>query len=630
MIIGQNNRGAPRQATVVETMEPRRLMSIVPVSGEVLVNTGHTDNSQTIVGLQRSVAADRHGNHVVVFQNLSGTQRIVAQRYDSSGNPVGGNVLVNATGGSAEVAMAADGTFVVSWADYDDIYFQRFDAGGTRVGGTVRANTYTSGSQNMHSLALFGDGRVVATWVSAGQDGSGQGVYAQQFGPSNAKVGGEFRVNNVTAYDQNQTSIAADDTDGDFVITWESVVAPATSTSAAKKGIFGQRFDAAGGEAGGEFRVDDSGTAHTTTYGQVAFAPDGKFIVGWGEAPGTTTNSGWEPGSIFYRQYGADGAPLVGPVRVDSAFEARRGFRDISVDPAGGAVLTWQSDQGENTGYWNVFVRKVGATGAPIGGEIRANVNAGLYFAGASQPSVEHLGADRFVVAYTYDATGSAATFDVYTRRFDNVPGAAHNVEVAGLYAPNHTDLGKSVPVRVAVRNVGTSTEDVTVTLRDAGGAVIGSQTVTGLAPDTAASVLIDWTGAASLPMGWHDLSATVSLADGVTDEAPSNDTATDRVRFGVYGKNLSSTTQTVGSTQQKVLYGAGLSANTKLTFVGGTGAAPTAVVTDVWHEGRLYVNVTTYGSKKGGTSKTGGTWDLILTNPDGSSYRMVGALTVS
>jgi hypothetical protein len=61
---------------------------------------------------------------------------------------------------------------------------------------------------------------LVITWQS-NQDGSGYGVYAQRYNSLGVPQGSEFRVNSYTNDNQNNPSITSD-SNGDFVITWQS------------------------------------------------------------------------------------------------------------------------------------------------------------------------------------------------------------------------------------------------------------------------------------------------------------------------------------------------------------------------------------------------------------------------
>jgi len=89
-----------------------------------------------------------------------------------------------------DVAVDADGDFVVAWQSDDDrglndgVYARRFDADGVPQTGEFRVNTFTAGFQGRAALAMDADGDFVAAWQSNNQDGSSYGIYAQRYGPN--------------------------------------------------------------------------------------------------------------------------------------------------------------------------------------------------------------------------------------------------------------------------------------------------------------------------------------------------------------------------------------------------------------------------------------------------------------
>ena len=80
------------------------------------------------------------------------------------------------------------------------------------------------------------DGGFVVTWHSNLQDGSGYGIYGQQYNAEGDEVGSEFQVNTYTIDDQDDSSVTALN-DGGFVVTWESLGQDGSSN-----GIYGQIF----------------------------------------------------------------------------------------------------------------------------------------------------------------------------------------------------------------------------------------------------------------------------------------------------------------------------------------------------------------------------------------------------
>jgi Ca2+-binding RTX toxin-like protein len=157
-------------------------------AAEFQVNTTQT-------GEQRDPAtAVLAGGEIVIAwtstgQDGSGTG-VYLQRFASSGLKIGGETLVNSTTandqGHAQVAALKDGGYVVVWDSVGQdgsgigIYAQRYTANGAKLGGETLVNTYKTGNQYDPAVSALGDGFVV-TWTSAGQDGSGDGVYQKVF-----------------------------------------------------------------------------------------------------------------------------------------------------------------------------------------------------------------------------------------------------------------------------------------------------------------------------------------------------------------------------------------------------------------------------------------------------------------
>ena len=113
---------------LIERLEPRRLLSIVAVGGEIAIN-GHTTGQQ------------------------------VAPR----------------------VATRPNGEFIVVWASVDqagpgsgqDVYARRFAPSGVPLDSEFRVNTFTTSDQSRPAIAMDDAGNFVVAWASQGQDGAG-------------------------------------------------------------------------------------------------------------------------------------------------------------------------------------------------------------------------------------------------------------------------------------------------------------------------------------------------------------------------------------------------------------------------------------------------------------------------
>ena len=69
---------------------------------------------------------------------------------------------------------------------YGGIYAQRYDASGEVVGGEARVDTGIGSEQSAPMITGLSDGGYVVTWMSLGQDGSGFGIYAQRYDAAGA------------------------------------------------------------------------------------------------------------------------------------------------------------------------------------------------------------------------------------------------------------------------------------------------------------------------------------------------------------------------------------------------------------------------------------------------------------
>ncbi|MGE0055708.1 MAG: FG-GAP-like repeat-containing protein [Hyphomicrobium sp.] len=258
-----------------------------------------------------SAAGLADGGFVVVWrsdsQDGSGSG-IYGQIYDANSAVLGGEFLVNTftSGNQSDPTVSAlmNGEFVVTWVSVGQsgggsasIYGQRFGADGTPLGSEFRVNSYTVGAQISPSIASLQDGGFVITWTSQTQDGSGYGVYGQQFDKFGAVLGAEFLVNTSTSGDQNYSSVTAL-ASGGFVVTWSSY-------DGSGWGVYGQRYDALGVPINGEFQVNTFKTSDQLASSAVGLS-DGGIVVIW------TSNGQDGSGYGVYGQRFDEGGTAVG------------------------------------------------------------------------------------------------------------------------------------------------------------------------------------------------------------------------------------------------------------------------------------------------------------------------------
>ena len=305
----------------------------------------------------------------------------------------------NQTAYTGSTAIDAAGDYIVTWTSNgqdgsgDGVYAQRYNAAGVAQGIEFRVNTTTVGEQRLSTVAMDAAGDFVITWSSFGQDGSSDGVYAQRYNAAGVAQGVEFRVNTTTLNSQSASTVAMDAT-GDFVIAWTS-----SYQDGSGDGVYAQRYNAAGVAQGGEFQVNT-----TTTLNQhdpaVAMDADGDFVITWADQ-----NSY----GVLAQRYNAAGLAQGGESRVNTTpgstfFPSAQ----VAMDAAGDFVVTWTGISSQNLNPGIVFVQRFNAAGVAQGGEFQTT-----------------MGGDNHSSTVAMDATGNFAV--TWTNSGVEIDGQLYN-----------------------------------------------------------------------------------------------------------------------------------------------------------------------------------------------------------
>jgi hypothetical protein len=249
-------------------------------TGAALGGEFHANTYTTTHQFDPAVAADSAGNFVVVWtgqQDYGSSNGIFGQRFDSTGATLGSEFQVNTyiTGSQESSAVAADsaGNFVVVWQTlFQDgsgrgIFGKRYNSAGNPLGGEFQVNTYTTGDQVYPAVAVDGAGNIVVVWEIYGED-----VHGQRYDSAGVALGSEFQANTNTTNSAQYPAVGADGA-GNFVVAWRS-------NDFFSNGVFGRHFDSTGTAVGGEFRLNTYTTAHQS-YPAVVGGTGGDFLVVW-------------------------------------------------------------------------------------------------------------------------------------------------------------------------------------------------------------------------------------------------------------------------------------------------------------------------------------------------------------
>ena len=168
-----------------------------PVSSEFMVNTFDADNQ-----ILPDIAMDKNGDFVVGWQSkgqaVPNQYSVYAQLYKSNGTTVGNEFRVddpdpnNILSGGVATSMDERGNFAITWTDFNDgdllgISAKCFLANGNSIGNQLRVNTETDNIQIDAEIAMDADGDFVVVWSSFYQEPPSTegfvnyGVYGQRF-----------------------------------------------------------------------------------------------------------------------------------------------------------------------------------------------------------------------------------------------------------------------------------------------------------------------------------------------------------------------------------------------------------------------------------------------------------------
>jgi Cadherin-like domain/Bacterial cadherin-like domain/RTX calcium-binding nonapeptide repeat (4 copies)/Bacterial Ig domain len=329
----------------------------VAVGGEFRINTFITGDQAFA-----SASALIGGGFVVTWSssNQDGSgYGIYGQRFTAGGATDGGEFRINSETAAnqiySSVTTLSGGGFVVTWTannqdgSNDGIYAQRYTSAGVADGSEFRVNTFTIGGQALATVAALDNGGFVVAWHSSGQDGSGEGVYAQRYTSAGIADGSEFRVNTFTTGPQDFASVAGLE-GGGFVVTWSS-----GNQDGDDFGIYGQRYTATGIADGGEFVVN-SFNVGTQIFSSVTSLNGGGFLVTW-----TSLNQDGEGGGIYGQRYDAAGVAdgvefRVNETTAGTQFQEFHPAQGVTQLADGSLVATWY---GNGTGDTDgVFARR--------------------------------------------------------------------------------------------------------------------------------------------------------------------------------------------------------------------------------------------------------------------------------
>lgn len=356
---------------------------------------------------------------------------ISARRLDSTLSGTLGTFRVNANGVGVQenvrVAMLKSGGAAFVWQGgklgFQHVFARFLTPTNTfTTGSDVQVNVFSNNFQINPALAVLNNSNVVVVWASYNQVASGslQDVYAQLLSPTGQKIGGEFLVNQISAFNQRTPAVVAL-SGGGFAVAWVSeqqrslATAPgsnyvyATSVTFPSVDIFMRQFNSNGVAVGNELLVntDNNPSANPA----MAAAGDGTFMVAWSSLTAANPTNTWDiSGRIFNSAF--QGGTVL---RINSFLPGAQLLPRLGA--IGNAYLVSWDSEGQDGSATGVYGRVVQSDGNFSSAEFRINTTTSSY---QFHPVVGADGANQFLVVWS-GFSGLANKFDLYAQRYQNL-----------------------------------------------------------------------------------------------------------------------------------------------------------------------------------------------------------------
>ncbi|MBN2473672.1 MAG: hypothetical protein JXB62_03615 [Pirellulales bacterium] len=293
------------------------------------------------------VAVDASGNFVVVWTRSnvdgSGSNDVLFQRFDSSGNRVGSVTVVStaddvSTHQNARVAMADDGSFVVTWqrklgSRSWEVNFRRFDSSGTAETDEDQvAAGNTSLDETEPDIAIASDTNdFVIAWTEQPVGGGDRDVYFRIFNADGTERKARTQANTTDGGRNQYASSVAVGADGNFAITWTN------ATSAREDDVFLQQFTSKGVVRGPEVLVDTRSGRQTAS--NVSMSAD-RIVVTYQDVP-------LRDFDVFFAQFSADASTTArgkprSVQRPTTSIKHDLFLPSVAMNASGGFVMAWQ------------------------------------------------------------------------------------------------------------------------------------------------------------------------------------------------------------------------------------------------------------------------------------------------
>jgi len=240
----------------------------------------------------------------------------------------------------------------------------------------------------------------------------GSDIYGQRFAANGTQIGNNFRISDPAATSNEWApAVAYNPTSNQYLVAWRDDREEGTRGD----DIYGQRVKANGNLTGGDFRI--SGTAATSDERSPMVAHNSatnQYLVVWLDHRDEGTR-GWD---VYGRRVKASGRlaggdfRISGPAATDDEWEPAVAYNPTSNQ----YLVVWEDKRNYATRKWDIYGRRVKAGGNLAGGDFRISGTAATSDDGEPAVAYNPTSNQYLVVWRDYRNSGTRG-YDIYGRR---------------------------------------------------------------------------------------------------------------------------------------------------------------------------------------------------------------------
>ncbi|MEE9371314.1 MAG: hypothetical protein V3W45_07595 [Sedimentisphaerales bacterium] len=320
------------------------------------------------------IAMDANGNFVVVWTSYysygNKSNEIRGRRFAADGSSIDANEFEINTieaGNQKEPSVAMDkvGNFVVVWhgpgANEEDIFAQRFDANGLPLGDELTINSYTDNRQLCPRVGMNGTGRFVVVWES-NKVVSGPDVWVaacRVYDNNGVPIGEEFEVSLLL---QCWYPDVAMDGKGDFAVVWmqDDIYHPSNV-------VMARQYNAGGTAKTDPCEVSTIGFS-SVTRPSIGMDGSGHFVVAWDGDPNLASLD-----DVHARRYNFDGTAMGEQFVVNTTMAGEQQRPRVVMNGQREFVIVWNSETEPGSNERNIFGQRYDSLCSPVGDEFQVN-----------------------------------------------------------------------------------------------------------------------------------------------------------------------------------------------------------------------------------------------------------------